>query len=296
MQYPRITIVTPSYNQGQFLEETILSVIGQQYPNLEYIVMDGGSTDNSVEIIKKYERHLAYWVSERDEGQSAAINKGFGMATGDILAWLNSDDWYLPGALYAAATQFRQNEFDFLHGGCLLRFEDRPEHYWVRMPQMLHQVSTDIRIFDFIDQPSSFWSRRAWKAAGPLDESLKYVFDWDYFIRVSRSFTLHCSEGIFSAYRHHAAHKTGAGGEPRLQEIVEVVRRYADDEWQRAYEECHSQLLPASRQFASRWGWLPKVVGGWRLFEALKKSVPRSLIQRHGAHKVHVASTMLGIY
>jgi glycosyltransferase involved in cell wall biosynthesis len=99
LQPPKITIVTPSYNQGQYLEDTIASVLGQNYPNLEYMVLDGGSSDNSLEIIKKYENHLAFWVSERDGGQSAAINRGFGAATGDILAWLNSDDMYLPRVL-----------------------------------------------------------------------------------------------------------------------------------------------------------------------------------------------------
>jgi glycosyltransferase involved in cell wall biosynthesis len=107
--YPKISIVTPSFNQGRFIEKTILSVIEQDYPNLEYIIIDGGSTDESVEVIKKYDQHLAYWVSEPDRGQSHAINKGFERATGEIFGWLNSDDWYHPGALKAVAEAFAAN-------------------------------------------------------------------------------------------------------------------------------------------------------------------------------------------
>jgi glycosyltransferase involved in cell wall biosynthesis len=103
---PKISIITPSYNQGHFIEETITSVLDQGYPNLEYIIMDGGSKDNTVEVIKKYEKHITYWVSERDKGQSDAINKGFARATGDVINWLNSDDYYAKGTLQKVGEVF----------------------------------------------------------------------------------------------------------------------------------------------------------------------------------------------
>src|ERR1035437_4288596 len=115
--YPKISVITPSFNQGKYLESTIKSVLEQDYPNLEYIVIDGGSEDNSVEIIKKYEKHLAYWESVKDKGQSHAINKGFAIATGEILAWLNSDDTYEQNAIYNIAEWFRKYpELDFIYG------------------------------------------------------------------------------------------------------------------------------------------------------------------------------------
>ena len=113
MKYPKISIVTPSYNQGNFLEETILSVINEEYPNLEYVIIDGGSTDNSKEIIKKYENKLTYWVSEKDNGQTEAINKGFKLVTGDIFNWLNSDDFLEEGALFKIGEQFSNNKNGF---------------------------------------------------------------------------------------------------------------------------------------------------------------------------------------
>lgn len=294
--WPRITVVTPSFNQGTFVEQTIRSVLMQGYPNLEYIVIDGGSTDQSVEIIKKYENYLGYWESAQDRGQVHAIHKGFERATGDILCWLNSDDWYLPGSLFAVAAQFQQRKIDFLHGGCLLRFEKTPAYYFAQMPQMLRAICNDLAAFDFIDQPSSFWSRRVWEQVGPLDESLNYAFDWDFFIRLSQKFPLQCSEGVYSVYRHHDAHKTGTGGDARVKEVVEVVKRYSTEDWARAYEECQNHLLPASREFLKKSQWLAGRRGGWRLLLRRKNAILKPILRRHGEHKIKVASIMTGIY
>src|SRR5438067_5112001 len=115
----KITVVTPSYNQGRYLEEAILSVLGQGYPDLEYLVMDGGSTDGSAEIIQRYDGDLAYWVSEPDGGQAAAINRGFEKATGDVLCWLNSDDMHLPGTIAWVAGHLRRGEPDLVFGDCV---------------------------------------------------------------------------------------------------------------------------------------------------------------------------------
>ena len=115
--FPKISIVTPSFNQAQFLEETILSVINQNYPNLEYIIIDGGSTDGSVDIIKKYEKHLTYWVSEPDNGHGHALNKGFSTTTGEIMAWINSDDKYYPSTFATVAEIFNKfSDINWIHG------------------------------------------------------------------------------------------------------------------------------------------------------------------------------------
>ena len=233
--WPKITVVTPSYQQAQFLETTILSVIGQCYPNLEYIVMDGGSTDGSTAIIERYEAHLAYWQSARDSGQSDAINQGFARATGDILCWLNSDDYYLPGTLRKIgrllAAQVAQPAL--VYGSC---FYFREADASGRILQARPFERELRRETDYIYQPSSFWTRALWEKTGVLDSTQHFGFDWDWYIRASA----HCEflrlPEVLSAYRRHDAHKSGSGGEHRRAEILNVVRRHGSPGQIAAYE------------------------------------------------------------
>jgi glycosyltransferase involved in cell wall biosynthesis len=188
----RLTIVTPSFNQAAYLEQTIDSVLSQGYPNLEYIIIDGGSTDGSVDIIRKYERHLAYWVSEPDRGQSHAINKGLAHASGEILAYLNSDDFYLPGTFHAVADVFRSHpETDLLHGRCRIVDEQGGK--------VGEHVGSITRYDEIVDvwgvwwnrrqfvQPEVFWSRRIAERVGPLREDLDFVMDYEYWLRILKA-------------------------------------------------------------------------------------------------------------
>jgi glycosyltransferase involved in cell wall biosynthesis len=186
---PRISVVTPSFNQGGYLERTIRSVLDQNYANLEYIIIDGGSGDESVEIIKKYHDRLAYWVSEPDAGQSNAINKGFARATGTILAWLNSDDCYLPGTLEtiseAALTHPEAGAFvgagDLVDPMGQLICRKRPSR-----DITLETLYEWMRGADF-NQPSCFFRDTAWRAVGPLDESIHIAFDVDLWMRMTKA-------------------------------------------------------------------------------------------------------------
>ncbi|MGB8166699.1 MAG: glycosyltransferase family 2 protein [Chthoniobacteraceae bacterium] len=235
MRLPRITVVTPSFNQAAFLETTILSVLGQCYPNLEYMVMDGGSTDGSVEIIRRYEAQLAHWTSAPDGGQSAAINTAFARATGDILCWINSDDFLLPGTLLRMARQFADHAAEprLIYGSCLF-FEDAGKRAKVVRARAFDPAV--LRLSAFIIQPSAFWTRTLWERTGPLDPALSFAFDWDWFVRASTVGSFERCEEILSAYRLHAAHKSGSGGEERRQEIICVARRHATPEQVAAYE------------------------------------------------------------
>ncbi|MGD0712122.1 MAG: glycosyltransferase family 2 protein, partial [Bacteroidales bacterium] len=185
---PKISVVTPSYNQGQFLEQTILSVLGQNYPNLEYIIIDGGSTDNSVEIIKKYAKRIYYWVSEPDNSQSHAINKGFDKATGDILCWLNSDDIYMPNILQYVAKNINIDEAQILTGNCIHFSESETEGVTVQGCKTVQYFQEfDLLNADFITQPSTFWTRKVLEKVGKLNEQMHFVFDWDWFIRAKQA-------------------------------------------------------------------------------------------------------------
>lgn len=182
-EFPKITIITPSYNQGHFIEQTILSVIEQQYPNLEYFIIDGGSTDNTVDIIKKYEEHITYWVSEKDKGQSHAINKGLDKATGQIINWLNSDDYYEPHALFKVATAFNRGEHvkvvcgrsRLFNGQKTVRYSNGTDVYTDNLAKTIGWAR--------IDQPETFFKAEVVKEMGLLDNRLHYLMDRDWWIK-----------------------------------------------------------------------------------------------------------------
>jgi glycosyltransferase involved in cell wall biosynthesis len=226
---PKISVITPSYNQGVFLEDTILSVLGQNYPNLEYIVIDGGSCDGSLEIIKKYEKHLAYWESVKDNGQSHAINKGMEKATGDILCWLNSDDLFLPSTFsYVSKLFLNSGKPALIYGNCIL-FRETENGMWALGTDVVGAAKTSaLEAGDYIIQPSTFWTKTAWQQLGTLREEMHYAFDWEWFLRAKKSgIDLQPVNKILSMYRHHETHKTANGGEKRRDEIAAVYHQYS---------------------------------------------------------------------
>lgn len=188
MDTPRFTVVTPSFNQGAFIEKTIDSVLSQGHPNLEYIIIDGGSKDNTVEVIKKYERHLTYWVSEPDRGQSDAINKGMAHATGEWLTWLNSDDWYTPQALWKFSDLVRSNPSAGLIVGAGRMINPDGTCSFEKTPSKEITLESLYKWFDggYFFQPSSMFSRNAWQACGPLDEDEHIAMDLDLWLKIAR--------------------------------------------------------------------------------------------------------------
>lgn len=209
MHYPKISIVTPSYNQEAFLERTILSVINQNYPNLEYIIIDGASTDGSIEIIKKYERYLSYWLSEKDSGQSEAINKGFNKATGEIIAYLNSDDIYLPGTLNLISELFQKNnEIDLIYGHAqLLDPDDNKMGLCVALPFKLKEHLNGV--FS-IPQQSTFWRRNVYEKVGGFNIDNHTCMDGEFFaLAAANNFSFKMTNKILAGFRIHPSSKTG---------------------------------------------------------------------------------------
>ena len=202
INYPKISIVTISFNQGEYLEQTILSVLNQQYPNLEYIIIDGGSTDNSVEIIRKYESKLAYWVSEKDKGMYDAIQKGFEKSTGEIMAWINSDDCYHTNSFFVVSEIFSQfQKVEWLQG----------------MPSIIDESGRIVMVLDFrrwaiydylsrdkafIQQESCFWRRSLWeRSGGTINTSLKYAGDYALWLTFFDYAELYCTNTIIGGFR-----------------------------------------------------------------------------------------------
>ena len=203
-----VSIVTPSYNQASYLEQTIQFVLSQDYPRIESIVIDGGSTDGSVEIIKKYESRLAYWASEKDSGQADAINKGFARAKGDILAWLNSDDYYLPNIISSAVKVFEENPNVFMVYGDMLAVDERGQTINILKYKQLSLE--DLLCFQIIGQPAVFFRRAAFEKTGGLDTTFHFLLDHHLWIRFAQQGKILHVPQTWAAARYHAEAKNRA--------------------------------------------------------------------------------------
>jgi glycosyltransferase involved in cell wall biosynthesis len=204
---PKISIVTVSYNQGQYLEQTIRSVLDQNYPNLEYIIIDGGSTDNSVEIIKKYESQLAYWVSEKDSGQSEAINKGRAKCTGDIFNWLCSDDYLEDGALLKIGEAFVSELQPDIVYGKVREFNDEGTRDEIKKGTRIEPTVYKSIVRTFITQPVTFWKRDMFNEIG-LDDRMHWFMDYEMWVKYLYKYGQNKVMYIDSLLAHYRFHET----------------------------------------------------------------------------------------
>lgn len=242
--WPKISIITPSYNQGNYIEETIRSVLLQSYPNLEYIVVDGGSTDDTVKILKRYQAEISTCISEPDNGQSHALNKGFRLASGEILAWLNSDDQYFPDTLREVAMAFDSQSTDIVVGGCqtIKNYSRIPvtSYHSPILPMNQVTILPYEKILDFqgswmkgnfFFQPEVFWTKQIWdKVGNRVDENLHFAMEYEFFLRLAKAKArvLHIPKNL-AVFRIHNRQKTIWSLESSdYPEYTEVAREFQE--------------------------------------------------------------------
>jgi glycosyltransferase involved in cell wall biosynthesis len=245
--YPSITVVTPSLNQGDFIDQTIRSVLGQDYPWLEYIVVDGVSTDNTLEILKKYSDRMI-WISEKDRGQSNAINKGLRMAGGEVVAYLNSDDVYQPGALLKVGEFFAsQPEAAWLTGKCRIIDQEGVEirkgvtlykNFWLRVNS--YQA---LCVLDFISQPATFWRREVIDEIGEFNEHLEYAMDYDYSLRVGKKFKLWVLDEYLASFRVHPSSKAGSSARAQFEVDYQIAKKYSASKFLQSLHKIHNSII-----------------------------------------------------
>lgn len=224
MTNPKVTIVTPSYNQVDYLERTIQSVLNQTYKNVEYFIIDGGSEDGSVDVIKTYSDKLAGWVSEADRGQTDAINKGFSMANGSILAWLNSDDTYEPNAVEEAVDLLGQHpEAGLVYGDA--NYIDSQGNVIGRFPAAQTSLDQLKRGYVHIPQQASFFRKSLWDAVGPLDPDFFFAMDYDLWVRLARISKLQYVQRTWANFRLHEDAKTISADDRCWPEMLQVHYR-----------------------------------------------------------------------
>lgn len=255
-QIPKISVVVPSYNQGAFLAETLASIVYQDYESVELIVIDGGSSDNSLDVIREFDSHIDYWVSEPDSGQCGALIKGFAKASGDIFCWVCSDDQLLPGTLRRVAKEFRDNpEIELVYGDTEYLY---PNGERVVKPRIGYHYQTMLRAFNIIAQPSSFFSAAVYRRVGGLDESLHYAMDYDLFVRFGPTLRWRQLKESLSLYRLHKASKTVA------------MNSKFNDEWWRVREKALGRPIGAWDGLL-RWLYTARVVWSFLLERGVLK-------------------------
>jgi glycosyltransferase involved in cell wall biosynthesis len=256
---PLVSVVTPSLNQGRFLEEAVVSVLDQDYPNVEHIVIDGGSTDETRDVLARYP-HLR-WVSEADAGQAAAVNKGFRMAEGSIYGWLNADDYYLPGAISTAVDVLTTTSCALVHGGWIQVDDQSTVLREVRPIPFDYDLQLNVR--NGVCQPGAFFTRDAYWAVGGLDESYRYAMDYELWLKLGARFEVVHVERAQAAYRYHGESKSVASYDAFVPETLRASRAHGGRRLSPLYLDFY---LPHRRPMVNRAVIAMRLVraGAWR--------------------------------
>jgi len=244
--WPRISVVTPSFNQAEFLERTLRSVLDQEYPNLEYIVIDGGSTDGSVDIIRRYEERLAFWVSEADSGQTSAINKGLRRASGEWVAWQNSDDIYYQGVFHDLATAASKHpKAGFIIGDMMLI--DEHDHSLRDIRYVTPSYKALLAEGMVLTNQAAFWRRNLHETMGWLNEEFHYSFDYEWFLRLAQHAEGVHVDRIWGGYRLHGQTKTSLLAQRFQEERQRILAGRVMSSWEKKFYTLRRMALMLSR-------------------------------------------------
>ncbi|MEI6222415.1 MAG: glycosyltransferase family 2 protein [bacterium] len=251
----KFSIITPSFNQGDFIEQTIQSLLAQEYKNYEHIIIDGGSTDRTIDVLKKYSEKVK-WISEKDKGQSDAINKGFRMASGDVLAWLNSDDYYYPNTLQVVANFFADHPVSGWVTGDYCVVDSKGKQIrsfipWYKALLRKHPSKAMLSLANFIVQPSTFWRKEVEIGVGTINNNLHYTMDYEYWFRIFEHYSLSVIEEKLSAFRVHDSSKCGIMYEKVFQEEMKVLKLYSSNKLLNTLHRVHNQCIIKAYQFLS---------------------------------------------